>query len=136
MNRKLGIEKFRLMLNSAFKPNLNEKEHLHAIISVNYKQNKFNTKDCKIFDYFFDTENGFSEEEIYKTQMDRDSEPYGDNIIDIDNKTCKKLIRTSNFSEFIYDTYGINSEKDFYLFLYFDKKNDKKKGKITGKIAF
>ena len=107
MNRKLGIEKFRLMLNSAFKPNLNEKEHLHAIISVNYKQNKFNTKDCKIFDYFFDTENGFSEEEIYKTQMDRDSEPYGD-----------------------------NSEKDFYLFLYFDKKNDKKKGKITGKIAF
>ena len=135
MHKKLGIEKFRLMVNSKTDKRYGEKEHLHTIITLDFQPDKFNTRDCKKFDKFFNTEKGFSRQSGNKKQMDRDFELYGDNIIDIDNKTCKKLIKTDDFSEFMNDKFDLDTEKDFYLSLYFSfKKNEKPK--ITGKLSF
>ena len=130
MHEKIGIKKFRLVLNSSFSERYGEKEHLHALVSVGHNPNDLNSSDYKKFDDFFGTKDGLQG----KKGIDVGHEPYG-YIIDMNSEDCKELIRTGDVSSFMYFKYNIDTSKNFYLFLYFSyEKNGK--SKITGKLAF
>ena len=130
VNETIGIEKFRLVLNSSFSERYGEKEHLHALISVGHNPNS-DSSDFKKFDKFFGTKNGLSK----KRGTDVGHEPYG-YIINMDDRDCKELIRTEDISSLMYLKYNIDTSKDFYLFLYFTYEKNDLKGKMSGKIAF
>lgn len=129
-----GIDDVRLLINSDYKKSRGEKEHLHALITMDSPQ---------------------AEEKFIQLgylQKPRDEGPGGpkmltiadepypdDDIFDLDEKQCHEILRVKNVIKFIGEITDreISSQDSFYLFLKYNCV-DLQEGlcQMRGKISF
>lgn len=124
----IGIHDIRVLINSSYKNNLQEKEHLHAFVTMDSKKSK------EKFDAIFNTTRGTTSSHPRKIR----SKPYpGDTVHKLRSNATADLFMEEDVVSYLSTLFPLTPMTSFYIFIQMHSLDNKKclHGKLSAQIA-